>query len=233
MLIVAVGAIAYVVTDRARPFPDAHLDAAIDALRERHPRHFQFFRALGRAELDAVPRRRDRVPDDLRILAPCGRAAGSFDVLLLAPKSSSEIAVVINDSRGNPAVRWSQRVDGDARATAGPDGLLVRTGWPSVLLPLASGHYTIEASATHEGGEATGASSLEVVFPGELGAYRSAADIVVKEAPADIRSLILAHLAWRKGFLGDALLHALDAVTEAPDYPLENVTFDALDRLGS
>ncbi|MCI0589664.1 MAG: hypothetical protein L0323_22845 [Planctomycetes bacterium] len=191
---------------------DGMLVASTKALARAHPELFGDFAPLSRGErLAPLPAVRAGAPS---LVYPAGR---------------------ILETR--PTFRWT------AGAGEAEREIVLRAAGGAVVhrlrAPASPLEYPADAPALEPGGQYSWSLSgaderaFAVETGEERGAFESAVAIIRSQAPAAIRDLLIAHLALRRGLLGEAEKAALDYGEAAPAEPVGRETLAlVLRRLG-
>jgi hypothetical protein len=206
VVLVAVGvALAFALKrPSAPPTTDEVLVATAKDLARAHPGLFEGFSPLSEQERRADGRDRHRGTGELALLEPAGK------VLETRPRLRWE--------GDHGAERWVvvvARADGTVVLRAEPSGPSLE--WPKDAADLEPGvAYQWTVTGTWPGGEEKARGVFEVASAEDGSAFEAAVRAIDAGAPAKVRRLLEAHLAFRRGYLARAVEAARAAVAEAP-----------------
>lgn len=233
LLVVAGGA--YFVTQREPASKETLLIAEVEALKRAHPDVFRDFALVTPEERRALPRNEiERVAGGLAILMPKGRTRPDLrEALVSAPRGPSTYAVLVINDAGETVL--TAQGDVVPRASDGftaefSDGAesIFRAPLSAASKSLPAGHYLIEVTVTSALGRGIDRQSFEVVGDDELVAFESGRRLIAAGVTPLARPLVLAHFAWRRGFLGDAIQDVIEALMRDPGNTVARETLGAL-----
>jgi hypothetical protein len=192
-----------------------------ERLRAKHPNELRDLVPLTPEELRRAEPDSRREMEGVRILAPKGKGLSTDRLIVETTRRATSYAVEVLDANG----AISRSCAGEIRpgkvsafGVPGSDSRWFKT-WESPLEDLPSGKYTVQVTVKTASSDATDRASVEIPPAAEIEALDAATDSIwshfvdphvlrCPDSRKGIANVLIAHLAWRRGFRGLAIVYA-------------------------